>query len=156
MALYRHFRSMEHLLNAAWSETHGRMEGMLWSAAARATNRVDELALLIRGFAGFAHSHPGLYGFIVATAAEPETFGVTDQVRASMGRLVDLIERGQREGVFRPDLDPAAAAGDVLFVMLGLASLMALPRGSLFVEDPGDQLVEATIQRVLADLLPKV
>ncbi len=146
---------MEQLAAAAWSELHGRVNEMVWSAARQADDPVDELGIVFRGYVRFAERHPRWARFLLAAPTGDPRLPAPDEVADIFLRVGELIERGARQGAFRSDLDPRAEALRVVFLILGNATLMMSARRELVAQRRADDLLEATLQEALAGLLPR-
>jgi hypothetical protein len=58
---------------------------------------------------------------LIRSRRDPALAGLLRQLDAGWrGYLISLLERGIREGVFRPDLDPAATAAAIMVRIKGL------------------------------------
>jgi transcriptional regulator BetI-like protein len=59
--------------------------------------------------------------WLIRSRRDPAIAGILQQLDAGWrGYLMRLLERGIREGVFRPDLDPAATADAIMVQIKGL------------------------------------
>lgn len=154
MALYRHFESMEELVAAAWVEQHARLSARVWPPADQVVDPIEELTLVFRNVAAFAVEQPHLLRFILATPIRESTPNVVARVSGTFVGLRELVRRGVAEGCFRAGLDPVAEAAHLACLLIGVATLSISPRREIVAGGSPGALLDATVRRALADLLP--
>lgn len=145
-AIYYHFRDKEELLFEAVADRLSQFER---SVAAQILPRADA-AVALRETARVCVEHATRSNhrrFIVTLMVEAidTNARLSDQFRAMMvrfrGFLREIIELGQRQGRFRPEVDPAAAAGLYAGAVMG-AEIQ-------YYQDPEEFDLEGTLRTFL-------
>jgi TetR/AcrR family fatty acid metabolism transcriptional regulator len=109
--LYHYFASKEQVLQTVFRENFVELLGRF-----RAVEGADEPAAeKLEGMAKILlrtwRNDPDLVTVMVREVARsPQLQGQVEEVREAFGVLQRVIEQGQREGAFRPDVDPRFAA----------------------------------------------
>jgi len=150
--LYYYFDNKEALFRevVAWKLELG--ERVLSDALAAGGSAVDVLRRAIRGWVEGARAD--LDGVrLLMTCGLPHGDGqprvdVMERHLRNIGPLAALVEAGQRDGVFRSELDPTLA----VIALLGTVNLqmMALLKGRPFSEDVIDAMIDTWLYGVSA------
>jgi TetR/AcrR family acrAB operon transcriptional repressor len=133
-ALYWHFADKEEFFIAVVAKVLGEWE-LAFEKSAHATNAAEFRAEFSRMFdtvAALNEKNPWVSRLLLIIALESHKIG--PRVLRSMRKanlhgiesFRDLVERGQRLGIFDPEIDPAAAATQIFSSYLGLAMLWYL------------------------------
>jgi TetR/AcrR family fatty acid metabolism transcriptional regulator len=109
--LYHYFSSKEEVLEAvfrdAWTDVLDAFEGL---EASEETPR-EQLAHVAAILLGSWRRNPDLVRVLVREVARgPQVTSKVDELARALGTIERIVARGQREGVFRTDLDPGLAA----------------------------------------------
>lgn len=112
--LYYYFRDKESLYHAVLERVIAGFIGKVVAAFASPASPADAVATLIRLQARALHEHPTMARLMArelldhaASHAKPQIASLAANL---FKRLCETIERGQREGAFRDDLNPRLAA----------------------------------------------
>ena len=123
--LYYYYRDKDGLYHAVLARSLATFAARMASAFAASSSTVEEVGALIRLQAQTLAANPDLARLLAralldyaAVHTHPQ---LADLVAAHVQRLSDAIARGQREGVFRPDIDPRLAAISSIMQMAHLA-----------------------------------
>ncbi len=119
-SLYRHFASKDQILDAVVDLLRERLLGNVRIAAQKSTNPQEQLRRLLAMHMRLILEYqaiPRLFFSGDLYAGHPERkaklYGI---VQTYLGEVAGIIRRGQKDGAFRPDLDPDALS----VVFLGL------------------------------------
>ena len=151
MALYRHFKSMEHLHALMWNECFRMMFQEQDQACEKSGTPRDKLRCRCRAFLKFCSDHPNLYWYMISHRPEPEQFEAENLGEQGFGRWVTLYKRGIQMGVFPKDMDVVRSALRTVYILLGAGSFIAVR--SKGVGGLGhDDLVEEAIEMAMPDM----
>jgi AcrR family transcriptional regulator len=147
--LYRHFVDRDDLLRAVLAAMSAEVIARIETAAS-GDDPCDAVRAVIRAF-GAVHEHsqstvalmhdPRLEKRIAATPSAKRVW-----LNRTIAIVVDLIMRGIRTGVFRPDFDVALVAPSLMGVMLAF-ELLAADRG---YDAVADQLADFYLASLVA------
>jgi AcrR family transcriptional regulator len=155
MALYRHYRSMDHLTAALWNECFVRLRQHTERACAGRGNPADELRQRLLAYVAFGREHPHLFWFSISARPRPEQFGMENLGRSGFALLMKNIDRGIAAGCFRADLDPFQATLHISYVMIGMATFVASRAlVGLTSEDPSVRALDSVDHLLSEFLLP--
>jgi TetR/AcrR family transcriptional regulator, fatty acid metabolism regulator protein len=109
--LYHYFSSKEEVLEAvfrdAWTDVLDAFEGIEASDETPREQLGHVAAILLRSW----RRNPDLVRVLVREVARgPQVRSKVDELARALGTIDRIVARGQREGVFRTDLDPGLAA----------------------------------------------
>jgi AcrR family transcriptional regulator len=150
--LYLYFKSKDDLI-AAIADNRHRTEAAVNAVAENEQGPLQSILLLSRLYATRL-SEPAnadglrvsLQGWAEALRNDRVKAGVLEGVRLARGTLVRLIRRGQKQGVFRSNLNAAAAARLLIAIFQGFVLQAAW--------EPGTNL--ETSFAMIEDLVPKL
>jgi AcrR family transcriptional regulator len=109
--LYHYFSSKEEVLEAvfrdAWTDVLVAFDGIEASDETPRQQLGHVAAILLRSW----RRNPDLVRVLVREVARgPQVRSKVDELARALGTIERIVARGQREGVFRRDLDPGLAA----------------------------------------------
>lgn len=142
VTLYAHFPTRDALLDAVLQRAVARINAVLDRIPPGGTAR-DEFTRLLHSSWQFLARHRHLYTIASAALAPAELRSYVDPV---LGRVENLVARGQAEGDFRSDL-PRPWLVATIYTLLHLAA-EELNAGRLRA-DEADEVVAATVLAVL-------
>jgi AcrR family transcriptional regulator len=147
-----HFKDKADLLSAVLAQCREQFNAAVISATADGSPS-DYLRNIIRIAVRQIREAPGIFQvFLHFAAAAPSVPELGDEVRALWrdfrGVAAQGIRTGQKEGAYRPDLDPDAAAAQLIGSLIGLAWQWLLDPDAFDLEAAG-QLLE---EQFVADL----
>lgn len=121
--LYRHFPTKEALVEAAGQHRFGEILSYYRQVCREGTEPIEALSLLLT-YIGEVESRD--WGFGASSEGALGSGGPPSEMRADLeAELVELVGRGQRLGVIRPEIEGT----DVLSVACGLAAIAHLRSG---------------------------
>lgn len=146
--LYHYFRSKDEVLECVFSET--------WSDVVAAARRVestpeparDQLAGIAKILLRAWRRDPDLVRVVIREIVRtPDVEARTGTIGEAFGTIERIIERGQQEGEFRPDVDPKLAA----FIFYGALEeiLTGWVLGALEQGDDQIALAERTVVEIV-------
>lgn len=125
-AIYHYFTSKEEIIEASFIFDYQRGLPMFEQAAAE-PDSLTAIAHLIDFFyaglesaAALGADRVNIQGWAEALVNPRLLKPLRDSLQAFLDLLVKVVERGQAEGVIRPDLDPSAVGEVILSSYLGL------------------------------------
>jgi TetR/AcrR family transcriptional regulator, acrAB operon repressor len=133
-ALYWHFADKEEFFIAVVAKVLGEWE-LVFEKSAQATNPVEfraEFGRMFDTMAALNEKNPWVSRLLLIIALESHKIGprvLRSMRKANLHGIAsfrDLVERGQRLGVFDAELDPGWAATQIFSSYLGLAMLWYL------------------------------
>jgi TetR/AcrR family transcriptional regulator, fatty acid metabolism regulator protein len=147
--LYHYFDSKEKLLESIFRETWTELLGALEQVEQEVRPADEQLrqvaAIMLRSW----RHDPDLVRVLVREVARsPQLGGRVDEIERAFAVLERIIERGQREGELRRDLDPRLAAWIVYGALEEILTGWVL--GTLPDGDEGVAEAERTIAQVLS------
>lgn len=114
-ALFRHFPSRGHLMEAVLESARGQLGQVGERALAEGGPPDACIEALVRGLLQHVQQHPGLPRLLfghVSDSSEALQLGLRRLITLQVNLVSALVADGQAQGLFRPELDaPAAAAG---------------------------------------------
>jgi AcrR family transcriptional regulator len=145
--LYNHYSDIDGIVAEAINR-HNRESIQLLDAALRVVDQpADQLEQLVRHTVAMgAHTHhaPGIQQGLSADMRA--MLGTYDE--HIEGRIREMLEAGQRAGVFRKDLDPEIDAGLIRHMLNGLAEQAAYsPDTAAQLATAGTRTVRAAVAR---------
>lgn len=133
-AFYFHFRSKEELALAVFRAKQAELLDGLREDIQRAKTALEALAILFRSRARRLEREPSLGCFLRLASDLGVRYGpgseFAESYEAPLAFLVDLVKRGQKEGVIRAPLRPRAAAETLFSAMLGCDELSRVISGN--------------------------
>lgn len=150
-APYKHFPDKAALLAEMAGLGFDRLREALTAAKLpRSTSFQDEFILRARAYIEFGRANPALYRLMFgAEAGSASDAHLRERALAAFGVLIELLERGQREGVLRKR-DARGQAAACWAQMHGLAMLTI--EGLLLPEKVGPDPVDAAFATLLEGL----
>ena len=124
MALYRHFKSMDHLLVMVWNEGFAQLTEMIHRPYQDGSYTLVSFRKSIEYYVEFGVNNPGLYQFMFSSGPRPEEFNMKNQGISTYQFLNNQLTRFAENGILSPDLDTKGAAMHIAFVIHGLTSLL--------------------------------
>ncbi len=152
MALYRHFKSMDHLHALLWNECFDLVHGQMDEACELADSSVAALRCRFRAFLLFSKKHPNLFWNMVSRRPGPEIYGEPNAGDRGFARWLQIYQEGVDSGAFRADLDPARAALKTAYILLGSASFLASQSPGVGGMSP-DDLMEEAVEIIVSEAL---
>jgi AcrR family transcriptional regulator len=152
-ALYHHFSGKEDLLRRIHDEITTGVLTVLRPVLEAGGPPVPTLKALIRAHVGAMHSMGDAIGVVARErrAFGPENWQAIRAQRKAVERpYVDTIEAGQRDGVFRTDVDARVMAYGVLG-MLGSIAEWYRPNGEVPIQDIARMYGETVVAGLLAN-----
>lgn len=143
MALYRHFKSMDHLHALLWNECFDLVHGQMDEACSGTDSPLTALRCRFRAFLSFSKEHPNLFWNMISRRPGPETFGEPNAGDRGFARWQQIYQEGIDQGAFRPTLDPLRAALKTAYILLGSASFLASQSTGVGGMSPTDLMDEA-------------
>ena len=109
--VYHYFGSKEAVLEAVFREQWGRLLAALALAEQTGENAAEQLELAVKIVLRSWRDDPDLVRLLVREITRsPHIQDELDEIGAAFATFQRVIERGQREGTFRADVDPQIAA----------------------------------------------
>jgi AcrR family transcriptional regulator len=111
--VYHYFSSKEEILDTLFLERWGLMLDAIAEADRRERSARDKLmAIATFIIDSYRHDPNVMKVIIVEVTRAANTFGRTHltQIQEAYGQIASIVERAQREGAFRPEIDPEFAA----------------------------------------------
>jgi TetR/AcrR family fatty acid metabolism transcriptional regulator len=147
--LYHYFDSKEKVLESIFQETWAELLGALEQVEQEVRPADEQLrqvaAIMLRSW----RHDPDLVRVLVREVARsPQLGGRVDEIERAFAVLERIIERGQREGELRRDLDPRLAAWIVYGALEEILTGWVL--GTLPDGDEGVAEAERTVARVFS------
>lgn len=144
--LYHYFRSKEEVLETIFRSTWSEMLATVESIAATGTPAAEQLRKVTEVILRTWRRDPDLVRVLVREITRsPHLQRQLDEVTAAFASLQAIIERGQRDGSFRPDVDPRLAS------VVWYGALEEILTGWVFGQLPdGDEDVAAAERAVVA------
>ncbi len=119
-AVYRHFNGKEELLDAVVQLIQHRLLDNVSRACQGAPDSVECLRRLILMHAKLVRENQGIPRIIfseeIFAGSSPRRAAVYETVSSYLGRVAEIVRRGQQEGSVRADVDP----GTVSMMLLGV------------------------------------
>jgi AcrR family transcriptional regulator len=119
-AVYRHFSGKEELLDAVVQLIQNRLLSNVARACEGAPDSVECLKRLIHMHAQLIRENQGIPRIIfseeIFAGSASRKAAVFETVQSYLGRVAEIVRRGQQEGSIRRDLDP----GTVSMMLLGV------------------------------------
>jgi len=156
--VYHYFRNKDELLESVFDEQWRIFIGAIRAIADGPGSAVEQIASVIRFALDVFRTAPAAVRvLILEVPRSPDVVraGSTRQTFETAMRLVaEMVERGQREGVLRTDLEPLVAAASVLGVLdMNLAGMLT---GLLTAPQPSEEDLEKMKRQVVAAALGSV
>jgi TetR/AcrR family fatty acid metabolism transcriptional regulator len=156
--VYHYFRNKDELLESVFDEQWRIFLGAIQAIADGPANAAEQIASVIRFALDVFRTAPAAVRvLILEVPRSPDVVraGSTRQTFEKALRLVaEMVERGQREGVLRSDLEPLVAAASVLGVLdMNLAGMLT---GLLTAPQPSEEDLEKMKRQVVAAALGSV
>jgi AcrR family transcriptional regulator len=153
-AIYRHFENKEALIQAVILAGFERFNAHFVDIFSRQdTDVLSRFTMMGRAYLGFAVGNPQLYRLLFGEKVQREREEVCDledaQSSAGFHALVQLIEAGQRGGVFKAG-DAFLQAATVWSMIHGLSALII--DGHIAISDNVDAIFDAGIDVLLKGL----
>ena len=123
MALYRHFRGMDHLLAVVWNRGFAMLTPKMESARQSSGGGIEGFYGALEAYARFGIAHPGLYQFMFSAGSRPEEFGLENLGFSCFARLEENVGQLRGSVCGTEDSDVKACAVHVWFVIHGLTVL---------------------------------
>ena len=123
MALYRHFKSMEHLQALIWNEGFSQLSAELARAYEAGGAGQTGLRRVFEVYVRFGIDNPGLYQLMFSVGPRPEEFGEANRGTEAFGRLIGRIAELQEAQTEQPRGGPHTQALNVWFSLHGLTTL---------------------------------
>ena len=109
--VYHYFGSKEAVLEAVFREQWGRLLAALALAEQTGENAAEQLELAVKIVLRSWRDDPDLVRLLVREITRsPHIQDELDEIGEAFATFQRVIERGQREGTFRADVDPQIAA----------------------------------------------
>ena len=109
--LYHYFSSKEEVLATVFRENWGELLGRFDRVASSDEPADEQLRGIAKILLRTWRNDPDLVRVMVREVARSTHLDdQVDEIRAAFATIEKVIERGQRDGVFRPDLDPRLAS----------------------------------------------
>ncbi|WP_230965197.1 TetR/AcrR family transcriptional regulator [Burkholderia pseudomultivorans] len=149
-APYRHFPDKTALLHELALIGFDRLRDALLAALDPAADAPAQLTALAYAHLGFGAAHPDLYRLMFnADAGEPSDTHLDPRTQAPFRLVVEVLERGQREGTIRP----RSALGQATACWAHLHGLTMLAiDGRLVPGKVGDHAIEDALTTLLDGL----
>lgn len=149
MALYRHFKSMEHLQALVWNEGFARLSAELAQAYDAGGMGKTGLRRVFEVYIRFGVDNPGLYQLMFSAGPRPEEYGEPNRGTEAFGRLIGLIAKLQEKREERQRGGPHTLALNIWFSLHGLTTL-AISGQVLRVTSLGiDEIIENTADNLI-------
>lgn len=149
-APYRHFPDKDALLSEL-AKVGFDMLGVELSAAILDHLSVeDEFAIAAKAYIKFGNANPALYHLMFSSdAGEQDEVHLNERATATLNILIALLERGQKEGVFK-NRPVQGNAGACWALVHGLTMLSI--SGLLLPEKVGDKPIDSALTTLLEGL----
>ena len=135
--IYRHFKNKEEMILAALDRIEARLQANLLAAAEENSDPLEQLrGILIRHvrFIREGRAVPRIIFSDDAHSGHPARRQRVQQILETyLGRIAELVRRGQQDGKIRPDLDPATAATMLMGIVVPAGILWHLTEGGFDV-----------------------
>lgn len=152
MALYRHFKSMDHLQTLVWNEGFARLQAAVYASMSDAPNKLKALCRVMKTHVEFGVTHPGLYRYMFAAGSQPERYGEKNLGIDALKHLTRLIVEAQRTSSVSSDADPHELALHIWFVVHGLTTAAISGQVRRVTNLDLDELISKTTERVVRAL----
>lgn len=141
-ALFRHFRTREHLLVAVMRHVRVQLGAMADEVLRDSEDPLARLRALARALLAYADRNPGLPRLLFSPAKDgPLRTALREQVSMQASIVAELVRDGKRRGMLRANLDTASAATCFVGMIQGL-----ILRAQLFDEvEPLAEEVESVL-----------
>jgi len=145
-----HFKDKADLLSSMLAHCEEAFSSAIAEAASRASDPLEQYRLGVRTALNYVQDDPAVYEiFLHFTASGRSTAELGEQIRKLYRgfRVVTTfgIRKGQEEGVFRNDIEPAAAAARHIGAITGLALQWLLDPGAFPFADAARQTEEMLV-----------
>jgi AcrR family transcriptional regulator len=149
-SVYLHFPDLDHLLAAVVVRGFDQLTAVTTSAAADATDPLQELRLRCRAYCAFALGHPRLYEAMFQVALPPSLLASPNETpgRRSFQNLLAAVRRCIQAGVVPTHDDPFRLASLIWVGEHGLV-LARLSRPT-FPWAPINDLIDEMVDRLMA------
>jgi len=112
--IYRHFSGKDEMLEAVLAMLERRIGEILEAAEQATPDPLEQLRRVLMGHVRFIREGRAIPRMIFADDGEKFSPAIRARVieilQGYMGRVADLIARGQQQGTIRPELDPQTLA----------------------------------------------
>jgi AcrR family transcriptional regulator len=156
MALYRHFKSMDHLLAMVWNEGFARLDEMIRLPFREGRYDLAAFRRSIELYIEFGLKNPGLYQFMFSAGPRPEEFGLNNEGLKSYQFLVDQVKRLAQNGTLAPELDVQTASLHTWFVLHGMTSLAISKQIGKVSDQDLDSIINDSVDKLLYSLERRV
>ena len=119
-SFYVYFEDKGHLLRRLAGQVFGDLAAAAerWWAVSERRDSADARAALVAIISAYRHHHPLLIALAEMSAYDPQVGDTyADLLGAIAARLAAVIERGQADGVIRPEVVPATTASALTWMV---------------------------------------
>jgi AcrR family transcriptional regulator len=139
-ALYRHYPSMDAVLDAVLERVRGRLHGIVAQAERETSDAVAALRRLLTLHLVLIARNQAFFPVLLNDAFRSGSLArrrrVFDVIAGYLARVTALVRRGQKSGTIRADVDARALATLFLGIVQPIAMLRVLSGGRFEVQRP--------------------
>jgi len=152
MALYRHFKGMNHLLAMVWNEGFAQLRSALDDVVEAGGHGLASFRKELGVYVRFGVSHPGLYQFMFSTGPRPEEFGEKNVGLETLHLFRQRIIELKEAGLIPPGGDPMLLCINAWFMLHGLTSLAISGQVLRVTNLELDEVIRDTTERIVRSL----
>ncbi len=152
MALYRHFKSMDHLLVMVWNEGFTKLNEMVNRPLVEGNYSLASFRKSIECYVEFGLQNPGLYQFMFSSGPRPEEFNMKNVGMSSYQFLNTQFVRFSENGVLPRDLDIKSASMHTAFVLHGLTSLIISGQVKKITDQDLESVISDSVDKLIYSL----
>jgi AcrR family transcriptional regulator len=144
-ALYRHFKSKKEIISFILEEVHKLSQSNFFEIKKSVKNPVEELRLLLKIHFEFLEQYPGLFKIIYSDELHIGESSLLEKLQLVLNEIIksieDIVKRGKKEKIFRPDLDTTIAAVHFLGIVQTAFSYWTIGGRRISLLQTGDKLI---------------
>lgn len=144
-ALYRHFKSKKEIISFILEEVHKLSQSNFAEIKKSLKNSVEELRLLLKIHFEFLEKYPGIFKIIYSDELHIGESSLLEKLQLVLNEIIksieDIVKRGKKEKIFRPDLDTTIAAVHFLGIVQTAFSYWTIGGRKISLLQTGDKLI---------------
>ena len=151
--IYLYFESKQELLRGLFTESMTRLVEDLRRALEGSQDPIERMRLLVESYVGFAETEPALAEVLTVELRESGKF-MNEFAAPLFGEflrvIVELVEDGQAQGVFRTNLTPRIVARAMFGALDELALAWVMSTSKWNLKTSGHEVLDLFLSGILA------